>query len=109
MSWSSASFFYQIKRSLALNSMGKDFDILSSRLLRLLKVEPMATSEFKFYCSHCDQPLKCEAQFAGRQIQCPACQHLIRIPNPPAGMGFTQVVPESGHTWDTHVSRGKKA
>jgi hypothetical protein len=24
-------------------------------------------------------------------------------------MGFTHVTPESGHTWDTHVSRGKKA
>ena len=47
-------------------------------------------------CAHCDQPLKCEAQFAGRQIQCPGCQHLIRIPNPPAGMGFTHVAPESG-------------
>ena len=64
--------------------------------------EAMSANEFKFYCSHCDQPLSCEAQFAGRQIQCPACKHLIRIPNPPAGMGFTQVQPESGHTWDTH-------
>ena len=43
----------------------------------------MNTSEFKFYCSHCDQPLKCEPQFAGRQIECPACHVLIRIPNPP--------------------------
>jgi RNase P subunit RPR2 len=67
-----------------------------------------ATSEFKFYCSHCDQPLKCEVRFAGRQIQCPGCQHLIRIPNPPAGSGFTQISPESGRTWDTHVPTRKK-
>jgi hypothetical protein len=68
----------------------------------------MATQEFKFYCPQCDQPLKCEAQFAGRQIQCPTCNHLIRIPNPPAGTGFTQVTPESGRTWDTFVPRGAK-
>ncbi|MEY3275355.1 MAG: hypothetical protein RL153_620, partial [Verrucomicrobiota bacterium] len=65
--------------------------------------DPMETAEFKFFCSHCDQPLKCEPRFAGRQIQCPGCNHLIRIPNPPSGMGFTQVSPESGRTWDTHV------
>ena len=71
--------------------------------------ETMSATEFKFYCSHCDQPLQCEAQFAGRQIQCPACKHLIRIPNPPAGMGFTQVSPESGRTWDTFVPKGKQS
>ena len=66
------------------------------------------TPEFKFYCTHCDQPLKCETRFAGRQIQCPGCQHLIRIPNPPAGTGFTHISPESGRTWDTHVPTKKK-
>jgi len=69
----------------------------------------MKAPEFKFYCPHCDQPLKCDPCYAGRQIQCPACQHLIRIPNPPPGMGFTHVEPESGRTWDTHVPPGKKA
>ena len=68
----------------------------------------MSASDFKFYCSHCDQPLKCDPCYAGRQIQCPSCQHLIRIPNPPAGTGFTQVNPESGHTWDTHPPKGEK-
>ena len=62
-----------------------------------------ATAEFKFYCSHCDQPLKCEVRFAGRQIQCPGCSHLIRIPNPPAGSGFTHISPESGRPCDTHI------
>ena len=73
--------------------------------IALVLLKTMNTNEFKFYCSHCDQPLKCEPQFAGRQIQCPACQHLIRIPNPPPGMGFTQVQPESGKTWDTFPPR----
>jgi hypothetical protein len=53
--------------------------------------------------------LQCEAQFAGRQIQCPGCNILIRIPNPPAGMGFTQVQPESGQTWATHIRKGKQS
>jgi DNA-directed RNA polymerase subunit RPC12/RpoP len=85
------------------------FDILFALGLRMMGMKPMSANEFKFYCSHCDQPLKCEPQFAGRQIQCPACQHLIRIPNPPAGTGFTQVQPESGQTWATHVPKGNKA
>jgi len=42
-------------------------------------------------------------------IQCPACQHLIRIPNPPAGTGFTQIQPAVGQTWATQVPKGKKA
>jgi hypothetical protein len=87
----------------------KDFDILFAARLRMEWLRLMNTNEFKFYCSHCDQPLQCEAQFAGRQIQCPACNHLIRIPNPPAGMGFTQVQPESGQTWATHVPKGKRS
>jgi hypothetical protein len=86
----------------------KSFYILFAALLRMYWLKRMNTNEFKFYCSHCDQPLKCEPQFAGRQIQCPGCQHLIRIPNPPAGMGFTQVQPESGRTWDTHPPKGQQ-
>ena len=72
-------------------------------------VKTMSDSDFKFYCTHCDQPLKCETRFAGRQIQCPGCNHLIRIPNPPAGSGYTQVHPESGQTWATHVPKGNRA
>lgn len=70
--------------------------------------ELKTTNEFKFYCSHCDQPLKCDPCYAGRQIQCPGCNHLIRIPSPPAGTGFTHVEPQSGHTWDTHPPKGQK-
>ena len=72
-------------------------------------VKTMNTSEFKFYSSHCDQPLKCDPCYAGRQIQCPGCQHLIRIPAPPAGTGFTHVKPQSGQIWATHVPKGSKA
>jgi hypothetical protein len=34
---------------------------------------------------------------------------LVRIPNPPAGTGFTHVQPEVGQTWATHVPKGNKA
>lgn len=69
------------------------------------EMKAMNANEFKFYCPHCDQPLKCDARQAGRQIQCPVCKHLIRIPNPPSGAGFTQVETEVGHTWDTYPPR----
>ena len=84
------------------------FHILFAAALRMNKVKTMSINEFKFYCSHCDQPLKCDPCYAGRQIQCPGCQHLIRIPSPPAGTGFTHVEPQSGHTWDTHPPKGQK-
>jgi len=58
-------------------------------------------SEFKFECPHCEQHLKCDEQFSGRQIQCPRCQHLIRVPAIP---GRTENYdPQSGMTWATHV------
>ena len=66
----------------------------------------MKTHEFKFYCPHCDQPLKCEVQFAGRDIQCPDCREIVRIPNAPSGSGHTQVEPESARAWDTNAWGG---
>ena len=82
------------------------FFILFGKRLRMERVKTM--NEFKFYCSHCDQPLKCDPCYAGRQIQCPGCQHLIRIPSPPSGSGFTHVEPQSGQTLDTHPRKGEK-
>jgi hypothetical protein len=57
--------------------------------------------EFKFSCPHCNQHLQCDEQFSGRQIQCPHCDHLIRIPAAPGKTA--QVSPESGMTWATYV------
>ena len=62
-------------------------------------------SEFKFNCPHCDQHLKCDTQAAGRQIVCPNCNHLIRIP--PAPGQTTDYQPEAGMTWATHVGAGR--
>lgn len=47
-------------------------------------------SDIKFECSQCRQHLACDEQDAGKEIQCPACNQLIRIPAagepvPPAG------------------------
>jgi len=103
------SFICIYMRKAWAESMNISFrHILLQGGLRMIWVKTMSTSEFKFYCSHCDQPLKCDPCHAGRQIQCPGCQHLIRIPSPRAGTGFTRVEPQSGQTWDTFVPKGKK-
>jgi hypothetical protein len=64
----------------------------------------IAMNEFKFSCPHCQQHLQCDEQFSGREIQCPSCNHLIRIP--PAPGKTAQFTPESGKTWATFVSSG---
>jgi DNA-directed RNA polymerase subunit RPC12/RpoP len=58
-------------------------------------------AEFKFSCSHCDQHLQCDESLSGRQIQCPHCNTLIRIPPAPGKTAAYQ--PESGKTWGTFV------
>jgi hypothetical protein len=72
----------------------------------LIWVEAMKTHELKFYCPHCDQALKCGAEYAGRQIECPGCRRVIRIPNPPSGTGFTEIEPKALRDWDTHAWGG---
>jgi DNA-directed RNA polymerase subunit RPC12/RpoP len=62
-------------------------------------------SEFKFSCPQCDQHLQCDEQFSGRQIQCPRCNHLIRIPSAPGKTA--QFEPQSGMTWATFVPTGE--
>ncbi len=64
-------------------------------------------SEFKFSCPHCQRHLQCEERFAGREIQCPACHTLIRIPPVPGQTA--QYHPESGKTWATFVPSGNVA
>jgi hypothetical protein len=48
--------------------------------------------------------LQCDEQFSGREIQCPGCNHLIRIPSIPGKT--VQYNPESGKTWATFVPSG---
>jgi hypothetical protein len=58
-------------------------------------------NEFKFACPHCQQHLQCDEQFSGREIQCPGCNVLIRIPSIPGKT--VNYTPESGKTWATFV------
>jgi hypothetical protein len=41
-------------------------------------------SEIKFSCPICAQHISCDAQWAGMQIKCPACEKEILIPVPPS-------------------------
>jgi DNA-directed RNA polymerase subunit RPC12/RpoP len=61
-------------------------------------------SEFKFSCPKCGQHLQCDEQYAGREIQCPGCNVLMRIPPVPGKTA--QYNPESGKTWATYVGSG---
>src|SRR5438105_14948834 len=63
--------------------------------------------EFKFSCPHCQQHLQCREEFSGRQIQCPTCHVLIRIPAVPGQT--SQFATESGMTWATFVPDGGSA
>ena len=48
--------------------------------------------------------MKCNEGASGRQIECPNCHHLIRIP--PAPGQTAEYRPESGQTWGTFVPSG---
>jgi len=60
-------------------------------------------SEFKFPCPHCDRRIQCDEQYSGRQIQYPACDHLITIPLSPARIASGNKTVQSGMTWDTFL------
>jgi len=61
-------------------------------------------SEFKFSCPFCEQHLQCDERLSGRQIQCPSCNHLIRVPPSPAQEAQGNYTPESGRTWATFIA-----
>jgi DNA-directed RNA polymerase subunit RPC12/RpoP len=61
-------------------------------------------NELKFSCPHCEQHLQCDEQASGREIQCPNCHHLIRVPPIPGRTA--QYNPESGKTWASFVPSG---
>jgi len=62
-------------------------------------------SDFKFSCPHCDGHILCDEQLSGRQMQCPHCNVLIRIPPVPGKTADYK--PESGQTWKTFPPSGK--
>jgi len=42
----------------------------------------LRAGEFKFSCPKCGQHIRCDQGYSGRQINCPACRHEIRVPEP---------------------------
>ncbi len=58
-------------------------------------------SEHKFACPQCSQHLLCDEIYAGREIQCPGCNIMMRIPPVPGKTA--QYTPESGQTWATYI------
>lgn len=66
-------------------------------------------SDFKFSCPHCEQHLQCDERLGGKQIQCPACKHLIVIPPSPAQLAQGNYSPESGKTWNTYIPPAPKS
>ncbi|MGA2852933.1 MAG: hypothetical protein ABSE90_02195, partial [Verrucomicrobiota bacterium] len=40
-------------------------------------------AEFKFPCPFCGQNIQCDTGYAGTQINCPACQQAIIVPQTP--------------------------
>lgn len=44
-------------------------------------------AEFTFPCPQCKQPIRCDASYAGTQINCPACKQVIVVPSSVAAPG----------------------
>lgn len=65
-------------------------------------------AEFKFSCPHCSQHVQCDERLCRKQIQCPACQHLIVVPLSPALEAQGSPSVESGRTWDTFLPGARK-
>jgi DNA-directed RNA polymerase subunit RPC12/RpoP len=61
-------------------------------------------NQFKFSCPRCEQHLQCDEQESGRELQCPNCHHLIRVPPIPGRTA--EYNPEFGKTWATFVASG---
>lgn len=38
-------------------------------------------SDLKFSCPSCGQHIQCDESYAGENLPCPGCAHLIRVPN----------------------------
>jgi hypothetical protein len=64
--------------------------------------------EFKFSCPHCQQHLQCDEELSGKQIQCPTCSVMIRVPVSPDKQAAGHGTVESGRTWDTFLPPKKK-
>jgi hypothetical protein len=64
---------------------------------------PKRMKEFKFECPHCQQRLQCDEELGGKQIQCPSCNVMIRVPISPDKQVEGHKTVQSGRTWDTFL------
>ena len=58
-------------------------------------------AEFKFFCPQCGQQIQCDIGYCGNQINCPACQQPIVVPQVPrvAAPVAQPPVPAKSHLW----------
>lgn len=63
-------------------------------------------SEFKFQCPQCGQKIQLDERLSGKQLTCPSCQVLLRVPPVPGKTADYR--PETGKTWDTFVPPASK-
>lgn len=84
----------------------KDVNPFSLALSRVTLRGIGLTKEFKFVCPHCDQHLQVAEEFAGRQLQCPNCNLLMRVPPPPDRPAAGGTV-ERGRTCETFIPPAK--
>src|SRR5687768_11902995 len=56
-------------------------------------IRESSMGEFKFNCPSCAQKIQCTDDWAGRQIQCPACQQSIEVPTRPAAAAPPETKP----------------
>jgi DNA-directed RNA polymerase subunit RPC12/RpoP len=43
----------------------------------------MPPTDLKIICERCGEHIEYSSQMAGQSLQCPACQHTIKLPPPP--------------------------
>jgi DNA-directed RNA polymerase subunit RPC12/RpoP len=58
-------------------------------------------AEFKFFCAQCGQQIQCDTGYSGTQINCPACQQPIVVPQMPrvAAPAGQPPAPAKSHLW----------
>jgi hypothetical protein len=64
-------------------------------------------AEIKFSCGHCGQHISCDQQWAGHEIQCPACQGLLSVPHLEVPMAPPRPNPSPSPTQSSTLSPAK--
>ena len=52
-------------------------------------------ADFKFFCPQCGQQIQCDSGYVGTQINCPACQQAIIVPQLSRALAAAQVPAKS--------------